>query len=73
MAVADGAEGAVGWINELEQISARRGVRELLLHATVYRARLGERGALEAASSMASQIDNPALIRLLGLEPLATG
>jgi DNA-binding SARP family transcriptional activator len=70
VAVDYGAEGAVGWINELERISARRGIRELLLHATVYRARLGEPGALEAAGSMASQIDNPALGRLLGLEPL---
>ena len=73
VAVDCGAEGAVGWINELERISARRGIRELLLHATVYRARLGEPGALEAAGSLASQIDNPALGRLLGLEPLAAG
>jgi DNA-binding SARP family transcriptional activator len=52
------------WIDELEAIAARRGVRELLLRATVYRARLGEPGALEAASSLAAQIDNPALGRL---------
>ena len=71
VAVDNGAEGAVGWINELERISARRGIRELLLRATVYRARLGEPGALEAAGSMAAQIDNPALGRLLGLEPLS--
>jgi DNA-binding SARP family transcriptional activator len=70
VAVDNGARGAVGWINELERISARRGIRELLLRATVYRARLGEPGALEAARSMASQIDNPALGKLLGLEPL---
>jgi hypothetical protein len=70
VAVDNGAESAVGWINELERVSARRGIRELLLRATVYRARLGEPGALEAAGSMASQIDNPALGRLLGLEPL---
>ena len=72
VAVDHGAEGAVGWINELERISARRGIRELLLHATVYRARLGEPGAAEAARSMAMQIDNPALDRLLDLEALPT-
>ena len=73
VAVDHGAEGAVGWINELERIAARRGIREPLLHATVYRARLGEPGALEAARSMATQIDNPALGRLLGFEPVPTG
>ena len=73
MAVDHGAEGAVGWINELERIAARRGIREPLLHATFYRARLGEPGALEAARSMTTQIDNPALGRLLGFEPVPTG
>jgi ATP/maltotriose-dependent transcriptional regulator MalT len=53
--------GAGRWIDELEAIAARRGIRELLLRATLYRARLGERGALEAAMSLAAQIDNPAL------------
>ena len=53
--------GAGRWIDELEAIAARRGIRELLLRATLYRARLGEPGALEAATSLAAQIDNPAL------------
>lgn len=73
VAVDNGAKGAVGWINELERIAARRGIREPLLHATVYRARLGEPGALEAARSMATQIDNPRLDRLLGFEPVTAG
>jgi DNA-binding SARP family transcriptional activator len=72
VAVDHGAEGAVGWINELERIAARRGISELLLHATVYRARLGEPGAADAARSMAMQIDNPALDPLLDLEALPT-
>ena len=54
------------WIDELEAITSRRGIRELLLRATVYRARLREPGALEAARSLAPQIDNPALAELLG-------
>ena len=56
-----GVEGIGRWIDELESITARRGMRELLLRATVYRARLGEPGALDAARSLAGQIDNPAL------------
>jgi tetratricopeptide (TPR) repeat protein len=65
LAVEQGAESAPRWIDELEGITARRGLHELLLHATVYRARLGERGALEAAESLAAQIDNPALDGIL--------
>ena len=72
VAVAHGAEGAVGWINELGRIAARRGISELLLHATASRARLGEPGAADAARSMAMQIDNPALDRLLDFEALPT-
>ena len=57
--------GAAGrWIDELEAITARRGIRDLLLRATMYRARLGEPGALDAARSLAAQIDNPALDQL---------
>jgi hypothetical protein len=56
-----GAEAAPRWIDELEAVTARRGIRELLLRATVYRARLGEPGAADAARSLAAQIDNPAL------------
>jgi hypothetical protein len=60
-----GAESSRLWIDELEAITARRGMRELLVRATVYRARLGEPGALEAARALASQIDNPALHELV--------
>jgi hypothetical protein len=40
-------------------------MRELVLRATVYRANLGEPGAIEAAHSLVAQIDNPALAKLL--------
>jgi DNA-binding SARP family transcriptional activator len=68
VAVEHRAVGALRWIDELDAVAARRGMLELLLHATVYRARLGERGALEAARALAPQIDNPALNDLLGPE-----
>ncbi len=54
------------WIDELEAITARGGMHELLVHAMVYRARLGEPGAFDAARSLAAEIDNPALDELLG-------
>jgi hypothetical protein len=50
----------------LEAVTARRGIRELLFRATVYRARLGDPRALELARSLAAQIDNPALHQLFG-------
>jgi DNA-binding SARP family transcriptional activator len=64
VAVEHRAAGAGQWIDELEAIASRRGIRELLLRATVYRARLGEPGALDVARSLAAQIDNPALDEL---------
>ncbi|HET9544185.1 MAG TPA: tetratricopeptide repeat protein [Gaiellaceae bacterium] len=71
VAVEHRAEAALRWIDELEAVTARRGIRELLVHATIYRARLGEPGAAEAARSLAAQVDNPALDGLLGLQELA--
>jgi DNA-binding SARP family transcriptional activator len=65
VAVENRAEGAAQWIDELESITARRGMRELLFRATLYRAQLGEPGALDAAESLAAQIDNPVLGELL--------
>jgi DNA-binding SARP family transcriptional activator len=61
LAVEHRTRSAARWIDELETIAARRGISELLLHATVYRARLGESGALDAARSLAAEIDNPAV------------
>jgi hypothetical protein len=71
VAVEHGAEAAPRWINELEATASRRGMRELLLHAALYRARLGEPGALDVARSLAAQIDNPAMPALLEAEPLS--
>lgn len=71
VAVDHRAEATAGWIDELEAIAARRGIRELLLRATVYRARLGEPGALAAARSLAAQIDNPAIGTLLASRELS--
>jgi hypothetical protein len=40
-------------------------MRELLLRAMLYRAWLGEPGALDAAWSLSAQLDNPAVGSLL--------
>ncbi len=66
VAVEHRAEGALRWVDELDAVTAQRGICELLVHATAYRARLGEPGALDAARALAAQIDNPVLEDLLG-------
>jgi tetratricopeptide (TPR) repeat protein len=65
LALEEGIEGSGRWVDELEAIAARHGMRELLARATVYRARLGEPGALEAARLLVAQIENPVLDGLL--------
>lgn len=65
VAVEHGTPGSARWIGELEAVAARRGIRELLLHAAVYRTRLGEPGAAEAARALGAQIANPAVAGLL--------
>lgn len=65
VAVDHRVEAAPAWVDQLEATAARRGLREFVLRALVYRARLGAPGALAAAHSLAAQIPNPALERLL--------
>jgi DNA-binding SARP family transcriptional activator len=59
------AESAALWIDEFATVSARRGMRELVIRANLYRAGLGDPGAFSVARSLASQVDNPALSSLL--------
>ncbi len=72
VAVEHHAEATPRWIDALEAIAASRGIRELVLRASVYRACLGETGALDVARSLAAQVDNPALGRLLESAELST-
>jgi tetratricopeptide (TPR) repeat protein len=71
VAVEHRAAGALRWIDELDAVTAQRGIRELLVHATAYRARLGEPGALDAARALAAQIDNPLLDARFGIREAA--
>ncbi|HJR45337.1 MAG TPA: tetratricopeptide repeat protein [Actinomycetota bacterium] len=50
------------WIHDLESLSARTGMRELLVRAHVYRARLGDTDAAVAAHSLVAEVDNPVLV-----------
>lgn len=54
-----GLEDAGPAITELETIASRHGMREFVVMATTLRARRGEPGALDTASLMASELDNP--------------
>lgn len=49
------------WINDLETLSARTGMREYLVRAHLHRHRLGDATALEIARLIAVDIDNPHL------------
>ena len=63
--VAHEVEGAADWINDLESLGGRTGMREFVARAYLHRARLGDGGALEAAKLIAAEIHNPALDELL--------
>ncbi len=54
-----------GWVNDLESLAGRTGMREFVARAYVHRAGLGAEGALETARLLAAEIDNPALHQLL--------
>ena len=46
-------------VSELTEVSARSGMRELVVRARIHAGRLGDPGALEAALMLAAEIDNP--------------
>jgi tetratricopeptide (TPR) repeat protein len=52
------------WIDDLETLATRTGMRELVARAYAHRGKLGDRAAAEAARVLAAEVDNPALRRL---------
>jgi DNA-binding SARP family transcriptional activator len=56
---------ATVWINELQAIAARSGMRELTVRALMHRAYLGDPPSAKAARLLAEDIDNPALRMML--------
>jgi ATP/maltotriose-dependent transcriptional regulator MalT len=68
VAVEEGHPSAGTWINDLEWITGRTGMRELLARSYLHRSRAGDASALEVARVVAADIDNPALSALLAKE-----
>jgi DNA-binding SARP family transcriptional activator len=67
VAVAHAMPQASAWINDLQSLAARSGMRELTARACLHRAALGDNASGAAARLLAGQIDNPALHALAGL------
>jgi tetratricopeptide (TPR) repeat protein len=49
------------WIDDMEALATRTGMRELIARAYAHRGRLGDRAAADAARVLAAEVDNPAL------------
>ncbi len=62
VAIAAGDPQARGWVGDLETVSARTGMYELLVRAQLHRARLGDARAADAARLFADRIDNPVVL-----------
>ena len=53
------------WIDELQGIAARCGMREFTVCALMHRATLGDSSSAEAARLLSSEVENPALNTLV--------
>jgi DNA-binding SARP family transcriptional activator len=65
VAVATGDPGASRWTTDLGSIAGRSGMRELSVHACLYRRDLGDPTAIDAARVLAVGIENPHLHELV--------
>jgi DNA-binding SARP family transcriptional activator len=63
LAVAEDPGRAEAWIADLEGLAARTGMRELVAHAYLHRARLGDLDAARAVVVLAAEVENPSLLR----------
>lgn len=61
VAIANHIPDAGGWVADLENLAGRTGMRELLVHAYLHRHALGEPSAVETATVLARDVDNPYL------------
>ncbi|WP_411885627.1 BTAD domain-containing putative transcriptional regulator [Polaromonas sp. YR568] len=66
-AVAQVMPQASAWINEMQDLAARSGMREFTVRACLHRAALGDGASAAAARLLAGQIDNPTLHALARL------
>jgi DNA-binding SARP family transcriptional activator len=64
--IAAGQPGAARWVDRLAGMAARGGMREFIVRSHVHRARLGQPGAVEAATLAAADLENPVIADLVG-------
>ena len=65
LAVAQGLPQARSWIDAMQELAARGGMRELTVRSHLHRAGLGDATSRGAARLLAGEIDNPALTVLV--------
>ena len=68
VAVAAGHPTAAAWVTDLGAFAGRSGMRELSVHAYLYRREMGEKDALDAARTLALEVENDHLLHLLDEE-----
>lgn len=61
LAVAHAMPQASAWIEELQSVATRSGMRELTVRSHLHRAALGDKASGVAARLLAGEIDNPTL------------
>jgi DNA-binding SARP family transcriptional activator len=57
------------WIDELQNVAARSGMRELTVRALMHRSSLGDISSGQAAHLLIAEIDNPVLGAMVGAAP----
>ena len=67
VAVAHDMHQASAWIDEMQSLAARSGMRELTVRSQLHRAALGDSASGAAARLLACEIDNPALRAIVEL------
>lgn len=68
LAVAQRTPQAPAWIEDLQTVAARAGMRELSVRAHVHRAALGDRTSGDAALLLAREIESPALHAMIRVQ-----
>jgi DNA-binding SARP family transcriptional activator len=64
LGIQHGRNTAIQWVADLDALATRTGMRELAARAYLHRSRLGDRTAADAASVLAAEVDNPAVLRV---------
>ncbi len=72
VATEHGVPDASRWVADLEAVAARSGMNEMLVRAYLHRAALGDPVGLESASLYRGRIDNPDVLRRLGVTATST-